>query len=108
MEPTIGISLIGLALTASTTVHAFKVQNLEGTKACDNRVIRVLHRDDRLYLKMQGQVFTMVQVPTNKGVTNVKRYETRDRKLAFLQLPEKAMILNNATMRPVTNDCLDV
>lgn len=108
MEPTLALSVAGLALTAATTVNSFKVQNDDGVKACDNQVIRVLYKDDRLYLKMRGQVFTMVRVPTNKGVTNVKRYETKDRKLAFLQLPEKAMVLNNATMRPVTNDCLDV
>lgn len=108
MEPTIVMSIAGLAMTAATTVQAFQVQNLEGTKVCDNRTIRVLYKDDKLYLNMDSKIFTMVKVPTNKGVNNVRRFETRDRSLAYLQLPEKSMILNNKTMRPVTNDCLDV
>ena len=108
MEPTIAMSIAGLAMTAATTAHAFKVQNLEGAKACDNQVIRVLHRDDKLYLNMNNKVFVMVSVPTNKGVTNVRRFETKDHSIAYLQLPEKAMVLNNKTMRPITNDCLDV
>lgn len=108
MEPTVVMSIAGLALTAASTVHAFKVQDLEGAKACDNQTIKVLYKDDRLFLKTHNQVFVMTSVPTNKGVTNVKRFETKDRRLAFLQLPEKAMLLNNATMRPVSNDCINI
>lgn len=103
-------SVAGLAFTVTTATnsHAFKLQEIEGTKICDNQTIRVLYREEKVYIRTTDRVYTFASVPTNKGVTNVKRFETKDRTLSFLQLPEKAMILNNATMRPVSNDCLNV
>ena len=108
MDPTTAISLVGLAFTISNSAHAFKLQPLEGTKACDNQIIRVLAKDDKVYLKMHNKVHTLSSVPTNKGVTNVRRFENRDRTVAFLQLPEKAMVLDNAKMVPITNDCRNI
>lgn len=110
MEPaTILLSLVGFAFTVSSAnSHAFKLQDLEGTKVCDNQTIRVLNRNDKVYIRTARRVYTLAAVPTNEGVKNVKRYETRDRAVAFLQLPEKAMLLDNASMRPISNDCLNI
>ena len=108
MDPSIIVSLAGLALTASSASYAFKLQPLEGTKLCDNQTIRVLHKEDKLYVRTDKHMLVMSRVPTAKGVVNIRRFETSDRKIAYLQLPEKAMILNNDTMRPVTNDCLNI
>ena len=102
------LSIIGLGITTSTASYAFTLQSLEGTKACEDRVIQTLYVDERLYMKMNGKVYTMVRVPTAKGVKNVRRFETRDRSVAFLQLPEKALVLDNVQMRPITNECRDI
>lgn len=108
MDPTTIFSLAGLLITASSATHAFKLQTLEGTKVCDNQVIRVLAKNDKLYVKINSKVHTMSSVPTNVGVKNIKRFENRDRTIAFLQLPEKAMVLDNAKMVPITNDCRNI
>lgn len=109
MDPTVVLSAVGMAFTISAAnSHAFKLQELEGTKVCDNQTIRVLYRDDKVYLRTAQKVYTMAAVPTNRGVNNVKRFETRDRTITFMQLPEKAMILDNAKMTPISNDCLNV
>lgn len=110
MDPAaIVLSAVGLAFSiSSANTHAFKLQELEGTKVCDNQTIKVLQRDNRVYIRTSQRVYTLAAVPTNEGVKNVRRFETRDRAMAFLQLPEKAMLLDNASMRPISNDCLNI
>ena len=102
------LSLVGLMFTLSSASHAGPPQQLEGTKACDNRVIKVLQKDGKLYVKMQNQVYTMKSVATNNGVKNVSRFETWDSSIVFLQTPEKAMILDNVSMVPITNECRNI
>lgn len=101
------ISLIGLTYTLVSP--SFKLQKAEGPKKCDFASIQVLQKgENKIYMKYNNRVYVMDRVPTAKGVDNVKRYETRDNKLAYLQLPEKAMVLDNHEMRPLLNDCLDI
>jgi hypothetical protein len=102
------LSLVGLGVTLSSTSHAASPQQLEGTKSCDNRVIQVLQKDSKLYVKMQNQVYTMKSVATNTGVKNVSRFETWDGSIVFIQTPEKAMILDNMSMVPITNECRNI
>jgi hemin uptake protein HemP len=107
MSTTVALSVLGLAYTIMSP--SFKAQNLEGPKKCDFASIQVLQKgENKIYMKHNGRVFVMERVPTAEGVKNVKRFETRDHELAYLQLPEKAMLLNNKEMKPVLNDCLDI
>jgi len=101
------LSLLGLVYTVAAP--SFKAQNLEGPKTCDFAQIKVLQKNDekKIYLKHDNRVFVMDRVATAKGVQNVKRYETRQGDIVYLQLPEKGMLLNNADMRPILNECLD-
>ena len=50
----------------------------------------------------------MYQKPTNKGVKNIKRFETTNGGVVFLQLPEKAMLLDNVRMKPILNECKNI
>jgi hypothetical protein len=107
MSTAVALSAIGLAYTLISP--SFKVQNLEGPKSCDFASIQVLQKgDEKIYMKYNSRVYVMEKVPTAKGVDNVKRFETRTRDLAYLQLPEKGMLLNNREMKPLLNDCLDI
>lgn len=107
MSSTVALSVIGLAYTIMAP--SFKVQNLEGPKRCDFATIQVLQKgENKIYMKYDSRVYVLDRVPTAEGVKNVKRFETRDRELAYLQLPEKSMLLSNKEMKPLLNDCLDI
>lgn len=107
MSTAVVLSAIGLTYTLISP--SFKAQKAEGPKRCDFATIQVLQKgEDKLFMKYNGRVYALDRVPTAKGVDNVKRYHTRDDEFAYLQLPEKAMLLNNREMKPVLNDCLDI
>lgn len=107
MDAAVVLSAIGLVYTIVSP--SFKVQKIEGPKKCDFASIKVLQKgEDKIYMKYNERVYVMDKVPTAEGVKNVKRFETRDHKFAYLQLPEKAMLLDNHEMKPVLNDCLDI
>ena len=110
MEPTAILSVAGLAYTLLIgPSYAYKPQKLEGTKQCEFAVIKVLEKTPtKIYVKVRDTAFVMHSQPTNKGVTNVRRYETASGKLVYLQLPEKAMILDNEKMQPLLNECKDI
>lgn len=106
MSATVALSLAGLIYTASTS---FKPQKLEGTKTCDFATVQILQRDEnKIYMKYDDRVFVMLKQPTAEGVKNIKRFETKQKDMVFLQLPEKAMLLDNKAMKPILNECLDV
>jgi len=110
MEPSLAVSLAGLAFTLfAGPSYAYKYQELEGSKLCDFSNIQVLQKNDqKIYLKYEQTVFVMYQKPTNKGVKNVKRFETTNGGVVFLQLPEKAMLLDNVRMKPILNECKNI
>ena len=119
MDASLALSIIGLGFSLATNpVYGielvqkpgpFVLQKLEGKKSCDFADIKVLSKNDKtIYLKYKNVVYTMHRKPTAKGVKNVKRFETEKRNLVFLQLPEKAMLLDHVNMRPLLNECLDV
>lgn len=118
MDASLALSIIGLGFSLATNpVYGielvqkpgpFVLQKLEGKKSCDFADIKVLSKGDTIYLKYNNKVHTMHRKPTAKGVKNVKRFETEKRGLVFLQLPEKAMLLDHVKMRPILNECLDV
>jgi hypothetical protein len=47
----------------------------------------------------------MTEKPTKN---TVRRFETDNSEVVFLQLPEKAMILDNKNMKPILTECKDV
>lgn len=108
MSTAVALSALGLLYTVVSP--SFKAQNLEGPKTCDFAQIKILQKNEekKIYMKYNDRVFVMDRVPTAKGVTNVKRFETRHGDLVYLQLPEKGMLLNNSEMKPILNECLDV
>ena len=107
MSTAVALSALGLLYTVAGP--SFKAQNLEGPKTCDFAQIKILqkHEEKKIYMKYDNRVYVMDRVPTAKGVTNVKRFETRQGDLVYLQLPEKGMLLDNHGMRPILNECLD-
>lgn len=118
MDASLLLSAIGLTLSVATNPAfgielvqkpgPFVLQKLEGKKSCDFGEVRVLNSGETIFLKYKDNVHVMHQKPTAKGVKNVKRFETVNRNLVFLQLPEKAMLLDQARMKPILNECLDV
>ena len=109
MEPSLLLSALGLVFTLNaTSAAAFKEQKLEGSKICENGlIIKTLYRDQnkRLYLKSRETVLSMTEKPTKN---TVRRFETDNSEVVFLQLPEKAMILDNKNMKPILTECKDV
>lgn len=118
MDASLLLSVVGLGFSLATNpVYGielvqkpgpFVLQKLEGKKSCDFADIKVLSKNNVVYLKYNNVVYTMYSKPTAKGVKNVKRFETAKRNLVYLQLPEKAMLLDHVNMRPLLNECLDV
>ena len=109
MEPTAILSVVGLTYTLLVgPSYAYKPQKLEGTKQCDFATVQVLQRtSSKIYVKVGDVAYVMHSKPTNVGVKNVKRFETASGKYAFLQLPEKAILLDNHEMKPILNECKD-
>lgn len=107
MDAAVVLSAVGLVYTL--VAPSFKVQKTEGPKKCDFASIKVLQKsEDKIYMKYNDRVYVMDKVATADGVKNVKRFETRDYKFVYLQLPEKSMLLDNHDMKPILNDCLDI
>jgi len=112
MDASILISLLGLVITTSNSAQAYKPQKLEGAKACEHTILKTLYSEkyQRLYVKYQNpnnttMIFSMVEKPTNTGV---RRFETDNGNVVFLQLPEKSMLLDNKNMKPIVSECRDV
>lgn len=118
MDASLLLSAVGLGFSVMTNPvfgvelvqrpGPFVLQKLEGKKSCDFGEIKVLSKNNIVYIKYNSKVYTLYSKPTAKGVKNVKRFETEKRGLVFLQLPEKAMLLDQVKMRPLLNECLDV
>ena len=107
MSASVVLGVLGLAFSASNALSgpSYPKQDLEGVKTCETEVMRVLLRDDVLYVKIRDRVLTFTEKPTQ---TNVRRFETYDSKLVFLQLPEKTMLLDNVRMKPLLTECKTV
>ena len=108
MEPSLLLSVIGLVFTLNAnSAPSYKPQKLEGSKVCEAGIIKTLYRDQekRLYLKSKQTILSMSEKPTKNAV---RRFETDNGEIVFLQLPEKAMLLDNKNMRPILTECKDI
>ena len=99
------LSAIGLVYTVSASAGSFEPQKLEGTKVCETGMIKVLYQqsEQRLLIKHGNQVYVMTEAAVKEK--KARRFENVSGSLVYLQLPEKAMLLDNYAMKPVYTEC---
>lgn len=106
MDPSVIISTVGLLVAlANPTPGQANKELITGTKVCEgNYIIKVLVRDETgtMYIKANGRVFVLNEREVDTGV---RRFDSKDGTLIYIQQPHKAIVLDGVNMKPVLDEC---
>ena len=101
------ISTVGLLVAlANPTPNQINTEKVTGVKVCENDVVlKVLLREETgtMYIKAENnRIFVLQEKQVDTGV---RRFESKDKTLIYIQQPNKAVILDGVNMRPVVDEC---
>ena len=107
MDPATILSTIGLVVAVANPIpNQMNVQSVTGEKVCENNIsFKALLREETgtLYIKSDnGTIFVLQE---KKVDTGVRRFESKDKTLVYIQQPHKAVVLDGKNMRPLIDEC---